>query len=82
MDIHGFHCVSEHDPDPKNEEGFLTTVSHPDKKIPIRGPFKTITEAVQCAHAWNKEDPDAARRVANEEEEAKIAKSQSERDAK
>ena len=50
MDINGCHVVPE--PSQITNEGFLTTV-HRDGVI--RGPFKTIQEAITAAHAWNNE---------------------------
>ena len=50
MDINGCHVVPE--PSQTTEEGFLTTV-HCDGVI--RGPFKTIREAITAAHAWSQE---------------------------
>ena len=66
MDINGCHVIPE--PSDTTEEGYLTTI-HRDGAI--RGPFKTIQEAVQAAHEWNKEVTDSAK--AKLEEVAKTA---------
>ena len=68
MDIHGIHVVPE--PSETTEEGYLTTI-HRDGSI--RGPFNTIQEAVNAAHAWNKEIVEADAAKAKLDEVAKAA---------
>jgi|GEM_PF-4948096 len=46
MDVYGFHIVSE--PTDQNESGFSTIVT--DAAGTVSGPFKTIKEAIDCAH--------------------------------
>ncbi len=58
MDINGCHVVPE--PSQTTDEGFLTTVN---RDGVIRGPFKTIQEAITAAHAWNNEAPAEARQA-------------------
>ena len=67
MDINGVHVIPE--PSETTDEGFLTTI-HLDGAI--RGPFKTIQEAVNAAHAWNNEsaEADAAKAKLGEVENA------------
>lgn len=61
MDIHGFSVISEPSQIPPTtdddgrviSDGFTTTVS--DAVGVIRGPFHTVKEAIDCAHAWHAE---------------------------
>jgi hypothetical protein len=58
MDINGCHVVPE--PATTTDEGFLTTVQ---REGVIRGPFKTIQEAIAAAHHWQKESEAEARQM-------------------
>ena len=49
MDVYDCKVLSKLDA--SSEEGFITTV---EKDGVIRGPFKTVREAVECARDWDK----------------------------
>jgi len=48
MNVNNCQIVSV--PDDSNKEGFSSTVRRGDI---LRGPFKTIPEAIQCAQSWD-----------------------------
>ena len=48
MDVNNCQIVSV--PDDANKEGFSSTVRRGDI---LRGPFKTIPEAIRCAQSWD-----------------------------
>jgi len=82
MDVHGYFIDSkpadlgpDRDKDehgnatgPLLHDGFLSTVTNKDKVV--RGPFKTVREAIACAHSWFAEDAASAKAKLEQVEKA------------
>lgn len=65
--IHGYQVLCEPIDDPKSD-GFASTVKGKDGTI--RGPFKTVADAIRAAHAWNAKDGSNARAALKAVEDA------------